>query len=231
LKFYEGSKPCKTVECPCFSILIPEELPGRPRKLNETHVQFIQDRLEAKNDITLGELCAELQQQLEITVSEPTLCRVMQRLSITHKKKALHPSDKGSDRVQQLRTQNWETHRDVRVQDLVFIDESGVNLGLMRLFAWALRGRRARGEKAKRGKNASLIAGLSLKGVVGTQGFAVVPRRWVVERTFGWFGRYRRLSKDYEYLPTTNEPMLYIAMINITLRRLAYSSVASQPLD
>jgi transposase len=148
--------------------LEPKPRPGRPRKLNETHVQFIQDRVEAKNDITLGELCTELQQQFEITVSEPTLCRVMQRLTLTRKKKALHPSDKGSDRVQQLRTQYWETLRDVRVQDLVFIDESGVNLGLMRLFAWTFRGRRARGEKAKRGKNVSLIAGLSLKGVVGS---------------------------------------------------------------
>ncbi len=35
-----------------------------------------------------------------------------------------------------------------------------------------------------------------------TKGFEVLPKRWVVERTFGWFGRYRRLSKDYEYLPT-----------------------------
>ncbi len=57
-----------------------------------------------------------------------------------------------------------------------------------------------------------------------TQGFEVLPRRWVVERTFGWFGRYRRLSKDYEYLPTTSETMLYIAMTNLMLRRLTRSS-------
>ncbi len=38
----------------------------------------------------------------------------------------------------------------------------------------------------------------------GQRGFEVLPRRWVVERTFAWFGRYRRLSKDYEYLPTTD---------------------------
>ena len=55
----------------------------------------------------------------------------------------------------------------------------------------------------------------------GQKGFEVLPRRWVVERTFAWFGRYRRLSKDYEYLPTTSETMLYIAMVNIMLRRLA----------
>jgi putative transposase len=51
-------------------------------------------------------------------------------------------------------------------------------------------------------------------------GFEVLPRRWVVERTFAWFGRYRRLSKDYEYLPSSSETMLYVAMINIMLRRL-----------
>ncbi len=39
-----------------------------------------------------------------------------------------------------------------------------------------------------------------------------------------WFARYRRLSKDYEYLPTTSETMLYIAMINLMLRRLTWSS-------
>ncbi len=52
------------------------------------------------------------------------------------------------------------------------------------------------------------------------KGFEVLPRRWVVERTFAWFGRYRRLSKDYEYLPTTSETMIYVAMINLMLRRL-----------
>lgn len=53
------------------------------------------------------------------------------------------------------------------------------------------------------------------------KGFQVLPRRWVVERTLGWFGRYRRLSKDDEYLPTTSETMLYAAMVNIMVRRLA----------
>ncbi|MCW5242607.1 transposase, partial [Synechocystis sp. PCC 6803] len=54
----------------------------------------------------------------------------------------------------------------------------------------------------------------------GQKGFEVLPRRWVVERTFAWFGRYRRLSKDYEYLPTTSETMLYVAMVHLMLQRL-----------
>jgi putative transposase len=52
-------------------------------------------------------------------------------------------------------------------------------------------------------------------------GFQVLPKRWVVERTFGWFGNYRRLSKDYEFDPRTSENMIYIAMSNLMIRRLA----------
>jgi len=52
-------------------------------------------------------------------------------------------------------------------------------------------------------------------------GFAVLPRRWIVERTFGWIGRYRRMSKDYEMLPASSEAMIYLAMINLMLHRLA----------
>jgi|YNPBryunderm2012_1023409.scaffolds.fasta_scaffold05325_2 putative transposase len=51
-------------------------------------------------------------------------------------------------------------------------------------------------------------------------GFEVLPRRWIVERTFGWFNRYRRLSKDYEFLTDTSETMIYIAMIHLMLKRL-----------
>ena len=51
--------------------------------------------------------------------------------------------------------------------------------------------------------------------------FKVLPRRWVVERTFGWLGRYRRLSKDYELLPEVSEAMIYAAMVRLMLSRLA----------
>jgi putative transposase len=53
------------------------------------------------------------------------------------------------------------------------------------------------------------------------KGFAVLPKRWVVERTFGWFNYWRRLSKDYEVLPETSEAFIYIGMIRLMLRRLA----------
>jgi len=59
-------------------------------------------------------------------------------------------------------------------------------------------------------------------------GFHVLPRRWVVERTFGWIGRCRRLSKDYEADPHSSEAMVYIAMIQLMLRRL--TRTAAGPL-
>jgi putative transposase len=54
----------------------------------------------------------------------------------------------------------------------------------------------------------------------GSTGFTVQPQRWVVERTFAWLNRYRRLSKDYERRTGTSEAMVQLAMIHIMVRRL-----------
>lgn len=59
------------------------------------------------------------------------------------------------------------------------------------------------------------------------KGFHVLPRRWVVERTFGWLTHYRRLSKDYEVLTETSEAMVYAAMTRVMLRRLGRPQAAS----
>lgn len=50
--------------------------------------------------------------------------------------------------------------------------------------------------------------------------FVVLPKRWIVERTFSWLGKYRRLSKDYESLTDTSEAMIHLAMTNLMLHRL-----------
>lgn len=55
----------------------------------------------------------------------------------------------------------------------------------------------------------------------GSKGFILLPKRWVVERTFGWLMHCRRLVRDYEVLPETSETFIYLAMIRTTVRRLA----------
>ena len=56
---------------------------------------------------------------------------------------------------------------------------------------------------------------------VHTKGFVVLPKRWIVERTFSWLARYRRHSRDYERNPATSETMIHISMIALMSRRLA----------
>lgn len=51
-------------------------------------------------------------------------------------------------------------------------------------------------------------------------GFAVLPKRWVIERTFAWLGRYRQLSKEYDRRPESTEAWIYLASIDILLKRL-----------
>lgn len=61
------------------------------------------------------------------------------------------------------------------------------------------------------------------------KGFQLLPRRWVVERTLGWLGRQRRLSKDYERRTDTSEAMIYWAMSRLMVRRLARATVSRVP--
>ena len=55
------------------------------------------------------------------------------------------------------------------------------------------------------------------------KGFQVLPRRWVVERTFSWIDHNRRMSKDYERLTETSEAFIYVAMSRLMVKRLARS--------
>lgn len=74
---------------------------------------------------------------------------------------------------------------------------------------------------------ASKVLSLTVQVIKRTEamtGFVVLPRRWVVERTFAWISKYRRCVRDYETLPAHHEAMVYLAMIIIMSRRLAHTN-------
>ncbi|HEY1177450.1 MAG TPA: transposase, partial [Phytomonospora sp.] len=61
----------------------------------------------------------------------------------------------------------------------------------------------------------------------GTRGFTPIPKRWAVERTYGWLMFHRRLVRDYETLPTRSEAMIHVAMTDLMARRLTGENTIS----
>jgi len=68
---------------------------------------------------------------------------------------------------------------------------------------------------------------VKLPGAV--RGFVLLPKRWIVERTFGWWGGLRRLSKDYEYQVESSEALIYAGMSHLMLRRMTRAAARSSP--
>ena len=104
-------------------------------------------------------------------------------------------------------------------------DRAGALLLLSRLPGGCKKLRRLYVDGGYRGpivEGAAALLRIALEPVVraATQAFVVLPRRWVVERTFAWLGMSRRLSRDYERLPQTSETLMYVAMSRLMLRRL-----------
>jgi len=70
-----------------------------------------------------------------------------------------------------------------------------------------------------------------IKRLKNAKGFVLLPKRWVVERTFGWQGRYRRQSRDYEWRVETSEAMIKISAIHGMLRRLDPNPAKANPFN
>jgi putative transposase len=108
-------------------------------------------------------------------------------------------------------------------------DRDGARYLLTYIAEWLPRLERVVADGGYRGMLVGWVAatfGWTLAIVLRTAdmvGFEVLPQRWVVERTFAWLGRYRRLSKDYEGRTEVSEAFVYVGMIHLMLRRLAPS--------
>lgn len=139
---------------------------GKPPLLNSQQVEILSQLIEEDNDATLEQLSARLTEKTRIKVSIPTICRLLQRLELTRKKKTLHADEAQSERVQKLRREYWTTIGEVKLSDLVFIDETGMNLAMTRHYARVKKGQRAYSKSPyNRGKNITMI------GAIATTGF------------------------------------------------------------
>ena len=139
-----------------------------PPKLNDQHRAVLAELVESRNDATLAELRELLYERTQVRVGITTIHNTLKKMDLTLKK-TLYPDAKASDRVQKARVRFREMVRPVEPQDLVFIDETGVNLAMARLRARAPKGMRAYSSRpSRRGQNVSIIGALSLNGVVAS---------------------------------------------------------------
>ena len=140
---------------------------GKPPKLTSEQREIVLELVEEDNDATLEQLCHRLEAKTGIKVSVPTMCRLLQRWGLTRKKKTLHASEAESERVQKLRKQYWTTIGEVKLSDLVFIDETGVNLAMTLGYARAIKGKRAYNKcPFNRGRNVTLIGAIAISGLL-----------------------------------------------------------------
>ena len=145
---------------------------GKALKLNSQQIDVVTQLVEEDNDATLQQLCDRTEEKTGLKVSVPTMCRLLQRLELTRKKKTLHASEADTLRVQKLRAQYWTILGEVKLNDLVFIDETGVNLAMTRGYARAKKGKRAYSKcPYNRGKNITMIGAIARSGLLASLTF------------------------------------------------------------
>jgi transposase len=149
--------------------LLPKPHAGGPRPLLDADAcQRLRDLVREQPDATL----AELQARLGIPCSLSTLCRALQRLGISRKKKSLHADEQDTDEVQAKRTDFEGRMAAVDPAHLIFVDEMGANTAMTRTYGRAPIGERVVGSAPGEWENVTLIAGLRPSGVVAPFAFA-----------------------------------------------------------
>jgi transposase len=143
--------------------LLPKPHAGGPRpRFDADACQRLRDLVRAQPDATL----AELQERLGIPCSLSTLCRALQRLGLSRKKKSLHADEQDTPAVQAKRADFEERMTAVDPAHLIFVDEMGVTTNLTRTYGRAPIGERVVGSAPGEWENVTLIAGLRSSGAV-----------------------------------------------------------------
>lgn len=144
--------------------IAPQPYAGGPQPtLQAPHHQVLRELVAADNDATLAQLAERLAARTGIHLSGSSISRTLSKLNIT-RKKSLKASEVYREAKQQQRRDYWQSIRDVAAEAFVFLDETGVNLAMVSLYARAQRGQRAYGQQSKgRGKNVTILGAMSLK--------------------------------------------------------------------
>ena len=141
---------------------------GTPCKLDADALARLCQLVHDQPDATL----AELRERLGIDCTLATICRALQRLRLTRKKKTLHADQQDSAKVQAQRTAFDQKMAGVEPEHLVFVDERGTNTAQTRTYGRAPAGDRVQGSAPGHWENVTLIAGMRSAGVVAPFAFA-----------------------------------------------------------
>jgi transposase len=135
---------------------------GHPAALDDAMRQRLRDLIQQQPDATLD----ELRQSLGLSCSLVALWRTLQRMKITRKKKVLHADEQKTPRVQKLRQEFQAKIAQLEPERLVFVDETGANTAMTRLYGRAAQGERVYGSVPGKWESQTLISGMRLSGVV-----------------------------------------------------------------
>ncbi len=154
--------------------LYREQGNAQPKRVGSTRKSQLEDyKEEVKKmvaeypDNTLAEYCEYCLEKMGVGLSESAMCRFLQKEKLTRKKKTLRASQAGTEKNQQARVDYWEEIRDVKAENLVFIDEMAILLGIMREYGRSLRGTRIYDKKPfYRGERMTVIRAISQEKVI-----------------------------------------------------------------
>jgi transposase len=139
---------------------------GKPRYSHLNNASTEIARNSGKPDATRVQLCELFAQKTGNWVGRTAMCSALQKLGLNRKKNTVRSSQAGTERVMKLKLDYWEKVKDIEPKNLVFLDETGVLLGLIRTHA-SNEAKRAYAVKPfYRGKKVTVIGAISLKQVV-----------------------------------------------------------------
>jgi transposase len=150
-----------------FGIVDPEPHGGGATpKLDPAHLGILREVSDANKDATLAELSDLFFERTKIRVSGSTIARKLKRLRISRKKKTFHATERDTPEVQKEREEFQRDMVNLPVEELIVVDEAGVNIGMARTYGRSSIGTRVEGDKPRNtGSNISLMGALGLPNI------------------------------------------------------------------